>query len=412
MDGSGWVLKGLPSGADGRVSFTTPLQPNSFYLIVEETAPAGFVIPADNWEWTFETDATGNITSEGILIYGAYYLPEFVLNPTPENPGWHVGNVRLPTNLEFIKTNHLLYAYPPQVVELPGAEFILARYNEDTNNWVYVETAISDNNGVVSFTAAFTENGEYRLQEITPPAEHNLPPGYWRFSTNATGGIDGNINFIPSSILEGDIGSYFAFIYDPTEENEGWHVGNVPTRYWPIIKTNFGIYTSEPYVYRGGAEFLLVVYNGTGQPEDDVLVTSDMIGDVDEGYAWSYIATRTSYADGRAMMFPMMPGRVYQLIETAPPAGYQPPNGQWRIRVEAYPTMPAGRRLLVENIGNPPDMLDIYDNGYYYIGNMPNFYLPLAGGRSVMWFTVIGLTSVFAAITISIFAARKKVKAK
>ena len=409
-----YVGTSFPSGADGRVIFTAALAPNNTYRLREVTAPSGFEEPQANWLWTLTTDATGNITAAGIVAYDAVAtpnLPAFVLNPTSENPGWHVGNRPLSTTFEFIKTDHLLYAPSPQVVALPGAEFLLERYDDDDDEWIYVDTATSGSNGEVTLSVTFTANGVYRLQEITPPTGHNHPPGYWIISINAAGNID-DIAFVANYALVGHVGDHFRFIYDPTEEDDGWHVGNIPTRYWPIIKTNWGIYSDEPHAYRGGAVFTLVVYNGTGLPGDNVIVAPNMIGDASEGYAWSYVGTRISCAYGTPMMFPMMPGRVYQLIEAVPPPGYRAPHGQWRIRVEAYPDMPAGQRLIRQSIGDAPDMLRIYDNGYaYYIGNRLDFDLPLTGTFiTSSWFIAAGFATIAAAMVIAMaaFAAKKR----
>jgi len=140
-----------------------------------------------------------------------------------------------------------------------------------------------------------------------------------------------------------------------------------------------------------------------------------MIGDAAQGYPWSRAIdqTRTSNANGEPMMFPMSPGRIYHLIEVSPPPGYMAPTGQWRLVVVASSTAPAGYRLSLQSIGDVPDIVYRYDNGYtYFIGNRPEFELPLTGGDGVAWFNIAGFSVIGATAMAVLFVVWGKDKKK
>jgi len=154
-------------------------------------------------------------------------------------------------------------------------------------------------------------------------------------------------------------------------------------------------------VYLPGAVFSLVVYNGTGTPGDDTLVTPDMIGPAADNYPWSPVATLTSGLSGSPMRFPMQQGGVYQLIEVMPPAGHQAPFGQWRITQPT--TLTPTRELSISPIGNVPALFRPTTNtAIYYVGNNVAIGLPLTGGSgsSVMTFAMAGAMVIGVALAI------------
>jgi len=92
----------------------------------------------------------------------------------------------------------------------------------------------------------------------------------------------------------------------------------------------------------------------------------------------------------------------YQILETAPPAGFQMPMGQWRVRtveriVGGVPQV--GFRVTTVSEGAPsPGFVNIlpggvantvnttynaYFGGTFYLGNWQEIELPLTGGGSV-----------------------------
>ena len=325
----------------------------------------------------------------------------------------HVGNE--PYIIEFIKATrypHFNYqlGQPWDWVTLPGAQFVLERQETFGFPWVYVATStVSGADGRVIFEYSLPPNspGTYRLREIVAPVGFNLPQtGYWRIQTDANGDI-GTLNF-------GESGSHIFWLVSSISgayvPGEGWHIPNIPTREWPIYKTSWTIYSDfDSREYLPGAVFSLFVYNGPIEPGPDInlLLTSDMIGPAEDGYMWSYVTSRTSGGQGSPMMFPMMVGRHYQLLEVAPPQGFAPPDGQWRIFPTTYDPFPDGQWLNVTPIGGAPAPViverPIYflpwlsqpnPNPYLYIGNFPQFQLPLTGGIGTIVFSVLGFTAL------------------
>ena len=117
---------------------------------------------------------------------------------------------------------------------------------------------------------------------------------------------------------------------------------------------------------------------------------------------------------GDALSFMVSVGFTYQLVETLAPSGFQIPMGQWRIVVnDASPT-----GFTVTSIGNntiPPLHYvcgctgACTGDGNWYLANMPEFSLPMSGGRGTMLFAIAGsATLVMTAIAAVIFTSKKK----
>jgi len=135
------------------------------------------------------------------------------------------------------------------------------------------------------------------------------------------------------------------------------------------------------------------------------------------------------------MWFPMMPGRHYQIVEVLAPAGYQLPNGQWRVTVEGAVCQAtiAGTHLDIQPVGRPPAIVThdriilcryLYanfscanecDDGecyvneeVYYITNQREFWLPLAGGAGTLSITIAGVSLMSAGAIFMTIKMRKR----
>ncbi|MCL2406076.1 MAG: hypothetical protein FWC92_11115, partial [Defluviitaleaceae bacterium] len=141
----------------------------------------------------------------------------------------------------------------------------------------------------------------------------------------------------------------------------------------------------------------------------NTLVTQAMV----TAGTWVYVDTAISTGNpATPIEFALLPGMYYQLIETVPPAGFQMPMGQWRIRsvervvggvtqtgfrvetISEGVSVPGFVNILTGGVGNTFNTTyGAYFGGTFYLGNMVMFELPLTGGS--------GSTVVF--ITGSIF---------
>jgi len=63
------------------------------------------------------------------------------------------------------------------------------------------------------------------------------------------------------------------------------------------------------------------------------------------------------------------------LVEKLAPAGFQVPFGQWRI---THDDNAPGDFIIIAVGGSAPSFE--YLDGYFYVGNIPDFILPLTGG--------------------------------
>ena len=138
-------------------------------------------------------------------------LPDGDLNYFPPGTGSEIpsNEVEVPVvepegvELRFVKTNEYLYIdmEADEFERLDGAIFELSRYVD--GEWEYIETATSQNLGLVVFENLLSLDGTYRLDETRPPDGFRLPQGYWIITWNAeTGSFDiearGTLSLVPA----------------------------------------------------------------------------------------------------------------------------------------------------------------------------------------------------------------------
>jgi len=123
----------------------------------------------------FARNVYGNRSATDVQINDAIILLRARLNEL----------VPLRVEFRFTKTNDYLYLSMghENFKHLGSAVFMLHRWHEATNEWMYIETATSSsdnhNLGLVAFEYLLTKNGEYRLNELQAPEGFRLPAGYW-----------------------------------------------------------------------------------------------------------------------------------------------------------------------------------------------------------------------------------------
>ena len=301
---------------------------------------------------------------------------------------------------------------------LPGAVFVLERM--EGGDWIPVYTSqpsCAEGKVYINYLLPINSASEYRLVEIVAPVGFNLPhAGGWLITTNNNGEVIS---------LEFEQCNFWIHLHFDGEyvSEDGWFVPNIPTREWPVYKTDWYLYTDPDNLeYLEGAEFRLYVYNGPMEPAPPLeMITNDMVGPADQGYMWSYVTTRTSGPAGSPMMFPMMLGRHYQLVEVAPPLGFDLPFGQWRLQVTTFDSFPEGQFIYPDVVSNapPPIIIDRpeyiagigwHPNPHVYIGNRPQVELPMSGGLGIGVFTIAGFALLGGAGVLIVYQYIKKRK--
>jgi len=462
-------LPASPAGTPhGRVAMTLPLTPGGQYRIFEVLPPLGYQRESGHWEINLQTGAgvvdsrITNIVTGGQhanFLHGLTFIDLNAEAATTEQR-WHVGNRR--PRLTF--TKHDRDGNP-----LNGVIFTVERRSRSRANsgatwspwadWSTVYTAepsgsaipmfpgqvtpITPTAGVVVITRPFTPldatndtyEFEYRLREIAvPDNSYYLVPilGRWNIVVNRYSGVDAINPCTELSVVPNFTHSELNVSpYAPNNWRLDWTVGNTPTRHWPFFKGNMFHPVTNPnqFEYLPGAEFRLFVYNGTGAPAENLVVSHNNIvpspapGTAQPG-TWSLVVIRNSNGNfnnitPEPMWFPMMPGRHYQLVETIAPVGFQVPWGQWRITVSGATNAATiqgtglqrseiamggvGIQEVVELqnhviIGEclphcPSDCEDPHMNPLtaFLINNRMEFDLPLTGGEGPLIVTAVGL---------------------
>ena len=133
---------------------------------------------------------------------------------------WFVGNILAGNAFNFTKTNDYLYMdldanYPTHIYlnRLSGAEFVLYRWDEETEDWEEEPIAVgtSDANGLVilmryenqDIEYLLTVTGRYQLVETRAPGGFRLPHGYWEITWDSederfTMQAGGTISLVPA----------------------------------------------------------------------------------------------------------------------------------------------------------------------------------------------------------------------
>jgi len=309
--------------------------------------------------------------------------------------------------IEFFKVSDVVnLQHPLGFNPLQGARFVMDHYVVGTG-WVqaypplpatYIE---SDANGRVFISNNFApllelprdQNVNFRLREILAPTGYQTPPAtsHWIVTINHQLGVlpvfaennvpaFGEIN-IPAGTLAG----------------RRQFVSNVPYEFtfWKVDHQNTDLLLP-------GAQFQLLVYNGTGTPNLPApgLVLPSMIG---PGITqWSQVGTIQTSSATVPMNLRVIPGRYHHLLEIAPPQGYQMPMGQWRITVNT-PAIPGGPRTLnitpmggVSMPGITPMPAPATET--YLIRNWRNIELPLTGNEGIRTVVIAGSAVMLAAL--------------
>ncbi|MCL2361456.1 MAG: hypothetical protein FWC73_06555 [Defluviitaleaceae bacterium] len=141
-------------------------------------------------------------------------------------------------------------------------------------------------------------------------------------------------------------------------------------------KTTSNVYTTPnlvniaditPFLLEG-AYFSLFRFEGSGTPPTTVIYPS-------ADWERVYYDVRSTGLLANPITMELTPDGIYHLVEILAPSGFQTPFGQWRI---THDDNAPGEFVIVTVGGSAPSFE--YLDGYFYVGNMPDFELPLTGG--------------------------------
>ena len=420
------------SDADGHVIFSITY--NGSYRLVESQAPTGFDAPTGYWLLNRVPAATGGftITRSHPLDDPNFYLlpvevPVLCDCPDPEECDcepivetismWHVANIR---RLTFTKTDQ-------DGGQLPAgtfATFRLYRWEEDDGeyDWVFVEQQNSGAGGFVRFEYLIPDNGEYRLVESVAPIGFVRPDSHWLVTM---------VNRVMTITHHGNNPPF------TTDANGNRFVANFPHIRFAFHKTDQRLYdelaaganwnTINSFLL-SGAHFTMARWNNP----DASPPANQIIGPADIGTGLNQWTPIWSGVSGSVIASPMafyldLRHTYFQMIETAAPSGFATPFGQWRFTLRDEPAASAQTYyteiaedvwLRIRPVGGPAPSFERNNNpshaqyGVWYVGNHPDFELPLAGGAGSNsdMFYVSGVLVILLALGLMVVLRAKRVR--
>ena len=432
------------SDEDGRVELS--ITQSGTYKLVEVIAPRypqQFWVPDGHWiiqlgnpnrRYIIYTDITTVENNNNVLP-----VPEFIRVGDNLVNFLAVGNRAAEIDFVFYKTDERLYENPRVINMLGEAVFRLYRQVEYDSELIWEAVLLDPDDpnsfydvtsgdgtgtplGQVTFTLSF--NGVYKIRERVVPLApapgiytYRLPPGYWIITVVGGVLVPTDISGVNVYLVPSDTDDYRIPPFVWYDDN--WHVGNLREWRFEFHKTDYRLYYRPAGQVAAnwllpGAHFRLFRFIGTGQPGADEKVTQGISGNV--GTRWEEVTLDRSISTGligEPIWYFIDPRFTYQLVEVMPPAGFQPPWGQWRIWIGEVPlpSTPGQIGIRVETIGRGPLTPDFtYESGNWFLGNFRVFELPLAGGRSANMYNLSGLLVISVAMLFGgmIFVKRAK----
>jgi hypothetical protein len=133
---------------------------------------------------------------------------------------------------------------------------------------------------------------------------------------------------------------------------------------------------------------------------------SDLVSE-ETGNCWAELSTSSTDKNGKVSFKDLETGD-YMLVETKTKSGYQLPDGQWLVHIEAI-----GNKVTITAHGDMPPAFKVTEANNVKTYSLPNYKVmtpPLSGGRGTIIFTVIGVILLSTAEVMHIVFARKKRK--
>ncbi len=338
------------------------------YTLTETSAPSGYKASGGSWTVKVTSTSSGkNVTvsaASGATSFSGSY-----------SAGFKLGNYAL-VPFSFTKVDGDTNA------ALSGAMFTLWQ----TVGGTAFKVATSDANGKVDF--GDVDSGTYILEEESAPAGYEKIDGSWTVTVSSDSSGKNVVVSTPSGVTE--------FGGDYTK---GYTLSNKKASKVAFSFTK----TGEDGAALAGATFSLYACGNSAHTKvSDHSATATN----DAGCCWKVdeaLATVTSDVDGLVDFGELETGQ-YMLVETAAPAGYRLPHGQWLADVDA-----AAQTVSITARGDdlPPAFKKDATTGAYSVANYKEWVMPLAGGTGTIALTAAGSALVAAACACFLLTRRK-----
>ena len=336
---------------------------------------------------------SGNIARQGGGIYVASNASETVSLP---NPPWTVvvpRAVRI-TGGEISSnqaTTTLTAQYVPREVDPnTGAVVTPGVYNGSgggiylrMNSGVHIVDAdITNNHAYEMGGGIFTEWYQYDVPTLTEVGVYTnitiSDTTTFEYNTAGQGDFVPPTNAYDWTNIPGQAQGGTQSIHDHPINNYDINFRReaVTTIPFTFHKTTSNVYTAPnlvniaditPFLLEG-AYFSLFRFEGADTPPDFVTYPS-------ANWERIYNAERSTGLLTDPITMELTLDGIYHLVETLAPAGFQVPFGQWRI---THDDNAPGDFIIITVGGSAPSFE--YLDGYFYVGNIPDFMLPLTGG--------------------------------
>ena len=374
----GTISKTVTSTAAGLVDFGNLNQ--GTYTLTETATPEGY--EGISGTWTVVVDGQ----AKTVTVTANDDAPAFTGSQTA---GWKLANSPTTVPFSFTKTDSATGG------ALAGATFNLKGVSGTAEARAVDKTVTSTAAGLVDFGELY--EGAYTLTETGVPDGYEGISGSWAVTVDAD----------PVSVTVAATGGAPAFT--GTYAGGDLSLANERTISFSFTKTG-----EDGATPLAGATFELYACGDalhTSASDHSWTATNDAscCWDVDDP-----VGTVTSGEDGLVDFGGVDPG-CYMLVETAAPAGYRVPHGQWLVTADAATRKVTSieAHALKDAAGDvigdlPPAFKKDTTTGAYSLPNYKEWVMPLAGGTGPIALTAVGAALIAAALSWLFLTRRKR----
>ena len=375
------LLKSVTSTSAGLVNFGN-LDAGTYYL-KETSAPSGYVASDGYWKVVATSTSSGKSVSLTSVSSATAFTGSY-------SGGYKLVDYPL-VSFQFTKID-------TDGAALAGAVFGLYSSATFTSSTLLKSATSAASTGLVIF--GDLEPGTYYLKETSAPSGYVASDGYWEVvATSTSSGTNVSLTSVNSATAF--TGSYAA----------GYKLANEKSATVAFSFTKTG---EDGATALAGATFKLYACDDTAHTS---AVDHSWTATTDADCCWNVdepVAIVTSAAGTGLVDFGELEGGQYMLVETAAPAGYRLPHGQWLVDVDASAqTVTIAAHATKNAAGNvtgdlPPAFK--YDSATkaYSLPNYKEWVMPLAGGTGTIALTAAGAALIAAALAWLLLARRKQ----
>lgn len=400
------------TGQDDYVGYDTDSRPGYFsienlaegaYSLAEASAPEGYA--KGNATYTFAVDLS--------TATSAAKMPQVYVKNGNAVSGNAIGNTPLPSIPDIVlKAKKTLVG---GTLDANQFSFKLDEQSKDGSSYKYEnkQTKTNDANGSVTFDKlTYTKPGNYvyRIMEAagTDASMAYDTTAYYVKVSVTWGWKDAN----GKPVTEGTAGAKANLVASVLYYSDEACTQKIDGAAYPSYAPEFTNYATTSFSFTKvdgssdgnnaplkDASFKLYKWVGAGAPDAGALASDDSKDWQAQGDGL------TSSADGIVKFDKLVPG-VYQLVETAAPAGYQQPTGQWRFEVKVASDnngLTTTEPQAIRGAGGtqPPAFISPDSNLKGETLKLPNykgFTLPVSGSSGIWLSGVAGMAMIAASL--------------